>query len=167
MSLEINKNTNLNKWNYVEKVKEKFSSLQETIEKDPEQKDFVSFCLRVITPAYENYIQNYLTKEKWIDIFNDEIDNDDKQIFPDWEKSWIKYFNDFMKWIKNWIVKVSVNFWSRDFEKNMNIFYGLDNKLKLDIFRMIYDFMYEFNSLNRNLRITVKLDLDKLKKKIK
>jgi len=168
MPLTINKiDTNLNENNYVWEVKQKIKLLQKELKAIPERKNFAYFCFWVLTPAYEDFIQEKFKKEKWVDVFNDDIDNDDKQIFPKWEKTWIKYFNEFINGIKTWKVKVQVNTWWRDFKKNMKIFYSLNNNVKLQIFKMIYEWMYNFNSISRNIRTTVKIDLDKLKKEIK
>jgi len=64
-------------------------------------------------------------------------------------------------------MNIQVNTWSRNFDKNMNIFYSLPNNLKVNVFKMIYEWMYNFNSINRNIRTTVKFDLDKLEKEVK
>jgi len=171
MPLELKKyDENLNKSNYIEKVKQQLWKINKYIEENNinewKKWNFAYFCFWVLTPAYEDFIQEYLKNERWIDLISEDIDADDKQIFPEWIKSWIKYFNKFINWIKNWTVNIQVNTWWRDFEKNINIFFSLPNSVKLDIFKMIYYGMYNFNSLSRNIRTTVKIDLDKLKNEI-
>jgi hypothetical protein len=175
MPLELKQlDTNLNKSNYREKAKQKIKEITNYVVENNletwEKWNFAYFCFWVLTPAYEDFIQEYFKKEKWIDITSEEIDNDDKQIFPEWEKTWIKYFNEFINWIRNWTIKVQVNTWGRNFEKNMNTFFKLPNNIKVKVFKTIYYGMYEFNALARNIRTTVtisKKELENLKKQIK
>ena len=62
--------------------------------------DFVSFAFRVLTPAFENYLVEKF-KKKWVNLYNDKIQPDEKFIFPNGIKSWIKYFNEFLSDLKD------------------------------------------------------------------
>ena len=149
----------INESNYMDYCKKLYNEIKES---EPnivpewldDNYDFISFSFRVLTPAFENYIVEKF-KEKWVNLYNDKIQPDEKFIFPKWINSGVKYFNEFLSDINSWKIKVQVNTWWRDFNKEMQVFKKLKKENQIKIFKIIYYGMYNFSALARVLRTKV------------
>ena len=181
MPIEIKKiDSNINKSNYEEKIikfepqfVDEVKNMKEanTLDwktMDEKMTDFKWFVFYVLTPVYEDYIEQKFSFKRWVDLSSASITPDDKFIFPDGIKSWLNYFNEFIKLYKQGKINISSDYlsWGRDFDKYMQIFYKLSDKSKVAIFKEVYYSTYYFDAFNRHMRCTADL-LKKLRKDIK
>ena len=177
MPLEIISNSNYennvnknNRFKYVNKLVAEVKSYVKTPEDRKNIKELLSFTFYVLAPAYEEYIIYKFKKEKWEDLLKDPIEPSEKDIFPNGIKSWLEYFNEFIKAIKSWEIKIQVNAWEYDFDNDLKMFENLDPKIKGKLFKILYYGTYRFDPLERQLRVSLiqtKKELNKLRKKVK
>jgi len=167
-SSEINENTYIN---YIKKwFQEVINADVQTSPDGTKENNIAYFSLYVLSPVFEEYIVEKLREEKWIDLSIDDIKFSDKQIFPEREKTAIKYFNQFLSDYYADRLVIQSNFWGRPIVEEMNLFKTLPPYIQIKLFKIAYYWLSFFDAPNRILRTkvyTVKKELHNLKKEVK